>query len=171
MDVYDLLGNVNSADPPTKYLTNGCWIYLVPQFKPESVLILGFAGGTVAGLIRLLYGNVPITAVDIEPCEPKYNVNFVQADAKEFVKTCGKYDVVIVDLYPNDSPNICDFVLTNEFVENLRRIANYIILNTTNNPDLSAYRSLKSYGMNKPNKLGNKIYYYATKEIPNLFVR
>jgi len=169
-DTYDSKGQLISVDPPTKYLTNGYWIYCVPQFRPESVLILGMGGGTVAGLIRLLYGNVPITAVDINDCENKYGVNFVKDDAQKFVRTCGKFDVVIIDLYPDGVPYVCDFILKKEFVSDLKRIANYIIVNTTNHADMSAYGSLESRGMNKPNKLGNLIYYYSTKEIPDLFL-
>lgn len=172
MDAYDLHGQLNSVDPPTKYLTNGPWIYLVPQFKPESVLMLGFAGGTVAGLIRKLYGNdIPITAVDIENCEPKYDVKFIRADAREYVKTCGKFDVVIIDLFPDDSPDMCDFVLTKDFVEDIQKIANYIILNTLHDPDLSAYKIFRARGFYKPNKCANKIYYFSTREIHNLFVK
>ncbi len=164
------LGAPVSVDPPTKYLTFGPWIYLVPQYKPKSVLILGYAGGTVAGLIRLLYGNVPITGVDIEPCEDKYNVEFIQADAKEFVKTCKHFDTVIVDLFPNDKSQICDFVNTKEFVQNLSKIANYIIVNTIHQEDMSAYDALELVGMHYPDRLNNKIYYYQVHKIPGLYI-
>ena len=46
-DFLNKFGALNSVLPPTKYLTFGPWIYLVPQYKPENVLILGYAGGTV----------------------------------------------------------------------------------------------------------------------------
>src|SRR3990167_3638757 len=153
---------MNSVYPCTKYLTNGCWIYLVPQFKSENVLILGYAGGTVAGLIRLIYGDIPITAVDIVDCEPTYGVNFIKADAKEYIKSCPKFDVVIVDLFKDFG--IPDFVLTNEFVTDLTKIANYIVLNTLKEPDLSAYRNLNRYGSNKPNRGANRIYYFGVKQ-------
>ena len=153
-----------SVYPPTKYLTFGTWIYLVPQYKPSSVLILGYAGGTVAGLIRLLYGDIPITAVDIEACDANYGVTFIQADAKEFVKTCNKYDCVIVDLFP-DLDNVCDFVTSKEFADHLTRIANYIIINTLKEPDLSAYSHLKRLGTNKPSGLSNLIHYYRVNPI------
>ena len=159
-----------SVNPPTKYLTFGPWIYLVPQYKPESILILGYAGGTVAGLIRLLYGDVPITAVDIEPCEANYEVEFIQTDAKEYIKTCKRFDVVIVDLYPSDSPNPCDFITDKEFVDNLSKISNYIIVNTSNDLDMSAYNSLECLTWIKPPSLTNKIYYFKVKNIPNLFI-
>lgn len=157
---------VQSVNPPTKYLTFGCWIYLVPQYKAENILILGYGGGTVAGLIRLLYGDVPITGVDIKPCENLYNVEFIQADAKEFVKDCKHFDTVIVDLC--DDKDICDFVTAKEFVNDLAKIANYIIVNTFHNKDMTAYNQLELVGMNKPSGLANKIYYYQTIKIPGL---
>lgn len=159
----------DSVYPPTKYLTFGPWIYMVPQYKPESVLMLGYADGTVAGLIRLLYGNVPITGVDIEPLvENRYGVDFIQADAQEYIKTCRSFDTVIVDMFPKDSFKICESVTSKEFVQNLTKIANYIIVNTLGEPDMSAYDHLKKVGVNKPSGLSNLIYYYQTVDIPNL---
>lgn len=159
-----------SVYPPTKYLTFGPWIYLVPQYKPESVLILGYAGGTVAGLIRLLYGDVPIIGVDIEPCENLYGVHLIQTDAKEYVKNCGKFDTVIVDLFPDDKEEICDFVNTKEFVGDLARISNYIIVNTINQKDMSAFEDLEQIAMHYPDRLNNKIYYFQVNPIPDLFM-
>lgn len=158
-----------SVYPPTKYLTFGVWIYMVPQYKPKNVLMLGYADGTTAGLIKLLYGDVPITGVDIVPPEQnRYNVEFIQADAQEFVKTCGKYDCVIVDCFNGDDDNPCGFITSQEFANNLTRIANYIIINTLKNPDLSAYKHLRHIGTNKPSGLSNMVYYYVVNKIPDL---
>ena len=158
-----------SVYPATKYLTFGYWIYLVPQYKPKSVLMLGYADGTVAGLIRLLYGDIEITGVDIEPLKDnKYDVNFIRADAREYVKTCGQFDTVIVDMFLKDSSDVCDFVLTNEFANNLIRIANYIIINTLKEPNLSAYSHLRKMGVNKPSGLSNLIHYFQVSPIPDL---
>lgn len=170
IEFLDKFESPKSVYPCTRHLTFGPWIYLVPQYKPESVLILGFAGGTVAGLIRLLYGDIPITAVDINPCENLYEVTLIQADAREFVKTCQKFDSVIVDLFPEGEMKVCDFVLSKEFAINLSRVADYIIVNTLHSPDMSAYDFLKKEGVNKPSGLGNLIYYYSVKEIPNLHI-
>jgi len=165
----DNFGIPNSVSPPTKYLTFGPWIYLVPQFMPKDVLILGYAGGTVAGLIELLYGNVPITAVDIEPPGFLYkNVNFVQANAQEYVKTCKHFDAVIVDLFPNDKRGECDFVATEEFANDLSKIGNYIIVNMSQESDMSSYKNMELVGVNHPNGLTNRIYYFQTVKIPNL---
>lgn len=161
--------NVLSVYPPTKYLTFGVWIYLVPQYKPESVLMLGYAGGTAAGLIRLLYGDVPITGVDIVPCEDRYGLEFIQADAFEFVKTCGHYDTVIVDCFNGiDDGDPCGFITSKEFADNLKRIGNYLIINTLKEPDMSAYKDLRRIGVNKPSGLSNLVHYYEVNKIPDI---
>ena len=141
---------------------------MVPQYRPDSVLMLGYAEGTTAGLIRLLYRDVNITGVDIEPCAPSYGVTPIQADAQEFVKTCGRFDTVIVDMFPKDSFEICDFISGQEFADNLIRIADYIIINTLRNPDLSAYSKLRHIGVNKPSGNANLIHYYEVNKIPDL---
>lgn len=162
-------GNSYSAYPPTTYLTFSYWIFMVPQYKPESVLILGYGDGTIAGLIRLLYGDVPITAVDIEPCKNRYGVEFIQMDAEEYVKTFRKFDTVIVDLFDTgDCCKPCSFVTKKEFVENLKKIANYIIVNGLHS-DMSAYNQFRRIGINKPSGSAEQIFYYEVdKPIPNL---
>ena len=160
--------NSYSAYPPTTYLTFAYWIYMVPQYKPRNVLMLGYAGGTVAGLIRLLYGDVPITAVDIELCTNSYGVELIQADAKEFVKTCGNYDCVIVDLFYTDYAEPCEFVGNPEFVKDLQRISNYLIVNSLHT-DMSAYKHLRKIGINKASGCAEHIYYFECKDkISNL---
>lgn len=170
MNYKDKFGAPMSVNPPTKYLTFGPWIYLVPQYKPKNVLMLGYCGGTTAGLIRLLYGNVPITAVDIDFYDNLYDVEFIKADAQEYIKTCKNFDTVIVDLYPIDSPNPCDFVTGKEFVDNVGRISNYLIVNTSNDLDMSSYTQFECLTWIIPPGLTNKIYYFKVKNIPNLFI-
>src|SRR5262245_10648874 len=124
-------GNTFSVHPPETYLTFEYWIYMVPQYKPKNVLMLVYCGGTVAGLIRLIWGDVPITAVDIvKPEDNKYGVEFIQVDAREFIKTCKEYDSVLVDLFENDTGNNCEFITQPEFIANLTRIGNYLIINS-----------------------------------------
>ena len=160
--------NSYSVDPPTTYLTFAYWIFMVPQYKPKNILIHGYGGGTTAGLIRLIYGDAPITGVDLDQCENQYNVNLIQADAKEFVKTCEEYDCVIVDLYHTDYTEPCDFVASPDFVKDLERISNYLIVNTLHS-EMSAYNHLRKIGHNKASGCAEVISYYLIKgEIPNL---
>lgn len=161
--------NILSVYPPTKYLTFGVWIYLVPQYKPKNVLILGYAGGTTSNLIKLLYGEIPTTGVDIIDCVPQGNDTFVKQDAFEYVKTCGNYDCVIVDCFNGDDDSApCGFIISKEFADNLTRIANYIIINTLKEPDLSAYSHLRKIGVNKPSGLANLVHYFEVNKIPDL---
>lgn len=166
---------LESVDPPTKYLTNGMWIYMVPQFKPKSVLILGYAAGTVAALIRLLYGDgVRIVGVDNEPCEATHGIEFVQMDAAEYVKQCGKFDVIIVDLFDLGGSKIPDFVYEEWFVKELKKKANYIIVDCFYEPksDMRHYKKhLIRYGKNKPNRLVNTIWYFGSKKYDDLIIR
>lgn len=162
-----------SVYPPQTFLTFEYWIYMIPQYKPKSVLMLGYAGGTVAGLIRLIWGDVPITAVDLAPREDegRYQVNFIQADAREFVKTCQGYDAIIIDLFNNDTAQPADFVTDPKFINDLTRVGNYLIINALNT-DMSSYKHLRNMGINRPSGSEVSIYYFETKDkIPNLHPR
>lgn len=154
-------GNTYSIYPPQTWLTFEYWIYCVPQYKPQSVLLLGCAGATIAGLTKLIWGDVPITAVDLDvPPDNPHGVNFIQADAREYVKTCPKFDCVIVDLFNRDRSGMCDFVTTPEFAEDVGRVGNYIILNTIN-ADMTEYRKrYRKMGVNKPTGSKLLIYYF-----------
>lgn len=162
-----------SVYPPQTFLTFEYWIFMVPQYKPKSVLMLGFAGGTVAGLIRLIWGDVPITAVDLAPREDegRYQVNFIRADAREFVKTCREYDAIIIDLFNNDTAAPADFVTDPQFINDLARVGNYLIINALST-DMSNYKHLRNMGINRPSGSQVQIYYFETKDkIPNLHPR
>jgi len=113
-------GSLYSLYPPTAFLTFANWIYMVPPFKPENVLLLGYGGGTVAGLIRLLYGEVEITGVDLAFVDNRYGVRQVQADANTWVRDCGNFDCVIVDVF--NGQLTASFVCEYEFVTQIARI-------------------------------------------------
>ncbi len=131
---------INSVHPCTEQLTFGPWIYLVPQFAPKSVLMLGYAGGTVAGLLRRLYGDAfPITAVDVQEPEndpTEYGVTFVKADAREFIKTAIRHETVIVDLWEYEPP---EFVFSEGFVADVSALCDYLIVHSMDYSDMSAY--------------------------------
>ena len=172
-NILDKNGAFSSVYPCTEYLTFGPWIYLVPQYKPESILILGFAGGTVAGLIRKLYGNdIPITAVDIEKFDndfdKEYNVRLIINDANDYIKTSPKFDAVIIDLY-DSGPQPPDFVFTKEFVSDLEKKANYVVLHVVDGADISAYSHLhkvKTLSLNK-----SRFHYFMINRIARLPIR
>jgi len=96
---------IHSVEPCTAYFGLGYWSYMIPPFKPETVLILGYGAGTIAGLIRKVYGeDVEITGVDME----KYGDGDAHAshliiqDVFEYFRTVkeGKtFDYVVVDVF------------------------------------------------------------------------
>ena len=133
---------MKSAYPCTDMLTLGPWIYLVPQFEPESVLILGYGDGTVDGLIWKLYGaNVNVTGVDIE--HPKYKniyTRFILADARDYIKQCSHFQVIIVDLFVEQ--DICQFVFEKEFADLVTSKCDYLIIHADYNSDMSHYKHL-----------------------------
>jgi len=168
-NICDSSGHVSSVFPATEYLTFGPWIYMVPQYKPESVLILGYAGGTTAGLIRLFYGDIPITGVDIGETENLYDVDIVKADASHYIKTCKPFDTVIVDVFDDGGLNPCDFVFTQEFVDDLKNKANYIIVHADETSDMSAYRGIKQIKVLSLNS--SRFYYFMVNEIHAIPIR
>ena len=167
-NITDSKGGRNSVYPCTEGVTFHPFIYMVPQYKPDSVLMLGYAGGTVAGLIRLFYGDdVPILGVDIGPVEPGYDAGIVRADARQFVRVAGKYDAVIVDVYEDGESVPPEWITEPEFVANLKRIANYIIVHAKETTDMSAYGApLKVLALND-----SRFYYYIVNRIARLPIR
>ena len=135
---------MKSVYPCTDWLTLGPWIYLVPQFEPESVLILGYGDGTVAGLIWKLYGadvNPAIVGVDIE--HPKHKNpydRFVLADAREYIKRCSRFQVIIVDLFTGY--DICQFVFEKEFADLVTSKCDYLIIHADDDSDMTHYDHL-----------------------------
>lgn len=154
-------GTIYSVYPPTTYLTFASWIYMVPPFKPKSVLMLGYAGGTVAGLIQQLYGkDVPITAVDTEIIDNRYGVELVKADARDFVKFAKPYECVIMDIFNGqDTP---DFVTDPIFVEHVARITgDFLVLQADPNANIGMYE--QHLTRLRLLDIGHKIYYFCRK--------
>lgn len=97
----------------------------------QTILVLGIGGGTVIELLARRYPNATITAVDIDETmidiAKRYfrsdsiaNLRVICGDAKEFVQSCSRYDLVIVDLFIG--PKIPEFVSSLPFLENLHAI-------------------------------------------------
>jgi hypothetical protein len=171
---YILDGNrgIHSVRDVSHYLTFGPWIYLVPQYKPESVLMLGYGGGTAVGLMQMFYGkDLPITAVDIADCSELnfYDIEIIQADAKDFVKDCWFYDCIIVDLYGVEGLEPPEFIYSKEFVKNVSSKCNYLIVDATEKSDMSEYKNLhkvKTLHLNQ-----NRFHYFMVNKINSLPIR
>lgn len=175
-NIQDEKGGLHSIVDPTEYITFGPWIYLVPQYHPKSVLMLGYGGGTAAKLIRMFHGDVPITAVDFSDVSEFLidGVEWIKENAKDYVKTAPKFDAVIVDLYDVEDIYLQDFVYTQEFADDLGKIANYIIIYATKGDDMSAYNQfdkIRELSLNTKGKYVPTFHYYIVNEIPRLPVR
>jgi spermidine synthase len=87
------------------------WDAMIPERRPESVLILGMGGGTIASLLARRHAGVPTLGVErdariVRLARERFglaqlqNVQVVQADAFDFVQMCtNTFDLVCVDLY------------------------------------------------------------------------
>ena len=136
-------GVLHSVWPPESYFGFSMWALAVPPFKPESVLLLGYGFGAIAGLIRKIWGeDFWITGVDLKI--PSTNAagkltNLVEADAFDYVKdvkVCQEqYDYVVVDLF--NGAEIPNEVWSKEFADNLARITKKMLcINTLGQHDL-----------------------------------
>jgi spermidine synthase len=131
---------IHSVYDPRRVLSGGYWDYfaLTPMFgyrhwqgqRPQHVLVIGLAGGTVARVLTAAYGPVPIDGVEIDPriiavgqryfamTEP--NLNAVAADGRYYLTTARRdYDLIVVDAYRQ--PYIPFQLTTKEFFEEARR--------------------------------------------------
>jgi spermidine synthase len=87
---------------------------LLPDEKLNTILIIGFGGGTLAKYYTDFYRNKRKVLVDIRPklfdiaqeffnYSPDYNTTFVPSDAAKFLKRAGsrkdKYDIVNTDIF------------------------------------------------------------------------
>ncbi|KKU25068.1 MAG: Spermine synthase [Microgenomates group bacterium GW2011_GWA2_46_16] len=113
------------------------WNHAFRKFKIDTfknirtILILGVGGGTVIELLARRHPNATITAVDIDEtiidiarryfhADTITNLRVVCGDAKVFVRSGNRYDLVIVDLFIG--PKIPEFVSLPSFQKDLYRI-------------------------------------------------
>ena len=105
-----------SAYRADRVLTNGIWdLFLIaPYFSsaeaPRSLLMIGLAAGTTAREYTLVYGQLPIDGVELDPAiiavGQKYfamtqpNLRAIADDGRNFLQTrAGQYDVIAIDAY------------------------------------------------------------------------
>src|SRR3990167_4427386 len=109
---------IQSIEPPETLFGYTYWSYMIPPEQPKDILILGYGDGTIANLIYKIWGRYKFMGclgIDIREPKNKYlGHDFIQRDAKDFIKTCDKrFDYVVIDLYNGDE--ICDFVFEEDF--------------------------------------------------------
>ena len=126
---------VHSVWHPDSVLTGGVWdtFLLVPPLldrPPESMLVIGNAGGTVARAFGQLYPEVEIDGVEIDPevseaarrymgLDDNPRLEVISADGRPYLElTDERYDVIVVDAY--HQPYIPFHLATTEFFEAVR---------------------------------------------------
>ena len=124
-----------SAYKANSVLTNGIWdLFLVaPYFAsrtpPSNMLMIGLAAGTTTREMSLVYGQIPIDGVELDPAiiavGQKYfamnepNLRAISDDGRNYLQTrAGMYDLIAVDAYRQ--PYIPFHLTTVEFFEQAR---------------------------------------------------
>jgi spermidine synthase len=105
------VGGVIQSVAVDEHYESDIWDAMIPDRRPGSVLILGMGGGTLASLLARRYAGVPTLGVERDAriarlargrfgLDRLAQVQVLEADAFEFVETCGAtFDLVCVDLY------------------------------------------------------------------------
>lgn len=113
-------------------LTGGVWdmFLVVPPLldkPPETMLVIGNSGGTVARAFGELYPDVKIDGVEIDPKVTEVgerflglgdnpNLEVITADGRPYLRlTDRRYDIIVVDAYKQ--PYIPFYLATREFFE------------------------------------------------------
>lgn len=92
-------------------LERGYWPAMLPEERPRSALLLGLGGGTVAQLLTLRFGPLPIVGVEaddevLDLARERFrlgelaNLRVVRQDAYAYVATAKeRFDYIAVDLF------------------------------------------------------------------------
>lgn len=122
-------------------LVRDVWEPVLKKFgrNNSSWLILGLAGGTIAGIVAKRFQPQKLVGVEIDPIMidlgKKYlnltaipNLEIVMADARTFVsRLTSKFDFILVDMYFGDQ--LPDFVYHPVFLNKLKKSGGVVIFN------------------------------------------
>lgn len=124
---------------------------MIPPFKPDSMLMLGYGIGTVPELVRKIHGNIRVTGVDLNPSGCDYvEYKMVVADARAFMDECTssiirtRFDYIAVDLFKNDS--VPDFVFTQDFADKLYIMSTRLVSINTKFEDFPRLKFMENAG-------------------------
>ncbi|HEU5345655.1 MAG TPA: methyltransferase domain-containing protein [Ktedonobacterales bacterium] len=124
-------GVIQSVAVDERYMPD-VWDALLPLRQPESALILGLGGGSIAQLMTRRWGALPIVGVERDPAvvwlarrefglDELPHLSVVVADAFAWAPSCDqRYDAICVDLYT--AGKMAHGVLGAGFLRDLRRL-------------------------------------------------
>lgn len=134
-------GVPQSSWPPTK---GGYWEMMMPDKKPDTVLMLGVGAGTMARMLHQKFPGIAITGVEIS--QEVINaaiehmgfehvfMKLIIGDAFEYVFTHNEtYDLILVDIFDGD--NFPLRFLTPKFIHRCQELLNdngELYINTPN---------------------------------------
>jgi len=105
------VGGVIQSVEVDEHYAEDVWDAMLPRRRPESALILGLGGGSIAKLMTRRWGPLPITGVERDPAvvglarrefglDQLDHLTIVTADAFSWIRMCDKtFDAICVDLY------------------------------------------------------------------------
>lgn len=145
-------GGLYGMNPPETLFGFTYHAHMIPPCKPEHTLILGYGQGTVADLMRKIWGSdLKITGIDLK----KYKYNYTEyelrmVDAWDYIVDCTaspikkRFDYIVVDL--SNGLEIPDFVYTAEFAVRLREMCKKMVCINTPVDDFSKLKAFYDYG-------------------------
>jgi hypothetical protein len=162
---------IYSIDPPETLYGYTYFSHLIPPMKPETVLILGYAKGTVSKLIKKIWGDdIKVTGVDVLDYGDNFSDRVIKMDARDYVYDCSagmikkRFDYVVVDLW--EGYEVPDFIFTDQFAKSLKEITKkFLAFNIPLNQHDSLNLYLK-YGFNhdRLDVVGNSTTVFFSKQ-------
>lgn len=125
---------------------------MIPPFKPEHTLMLGYGYGTIAELMRKVWGSgIKITGVDIARTDCSYTEYSLKiCDALGFVKSCAdgmikkRFDYVAIDLFADGKTP--SFVFWPEFASRVKEITKKMMAINVLSNDVKLMRPYYDFG-------------------------
>lgn len=145
-------GTIYSMSPPEVLWGFTVASHMVPPFRPESTLILGYGNGQVSACMRKVWGQSKVTGVDVERREWSYvEFRLIVGDAWEYIRDCTngiikkRFDYICVDLW--DGGETLDVMFTPEFSVRLKDMAKKMVCMNVRKADMRRIMDMmKDYG-------------------------
>ena len=152
--------SLHGVNPPEMGFGYFCFSHMIPPFRPEHMLILGYGTGVVAELTRKIHGDqIKITGVDLKAYDGPYveykvkvmdAYDYVKGNTKDtFVKNIPlvgnvKHDVTVIDLWNGD--DVVDFMFDVDFVVRVREMTTKLLCMNIKDVDFKRCQAYNDYG-------------------------